>query len=459
MLKTQKTSKQYLPIYIIMLSCIVWISLSSCSKNDTPKGEWILDCGIVEHIYGDYHMIHHMNLDLDKPTIPVEDDLNDKTIMAYGSYDFSTMDHGYKGYIDSVAKISKNVYVLHSVDTGWGYTSTDTLRYFPEKKAFTFGFGDDMLFVKEGSGGISTDNSEASIPATSGKKDSPLVIWIVIIAAVLFVLCVGIKISGELDGWEYAVPLSAALAILVSIVGYNIVFKEIIPAQLQLSSSDGVSGILWLFGSVIVIAVSYFWSISIIRKGIAEEYQYVSIGCGQWVMAILIINVFIGIATAFQPFRDMSSGFIDIITFKRDIIAALMACSLIIAFILTIIQIVKFYNRLNKIVATMATVLFPVYVSGAVAMCVSSIPILIMVIIAFLAIAFLFNGAKTTLNSVPKSEPQTVSSYGNTPKEIEFVEPGSIAKTSASHIGCGIYMTSDGRKFEKDGDYVKPYVP
>lgn len=442
-----------------MLHGIVWILLSSCTKNDSPKGEWILDCGMVENFYGDYRMIHHMNIDLDNPTIPVEDDLNDETIMAYGSYDFSTMDRVYKGYIDSVNKISENVYVLHSVDTGWGYTSTDTLRYFPEKKAFTFGFGDDMLFVKEGSVGISADDIVASKTAESGKKDSPLVIWIVIIAAILFVLCVGIKISGELDGWEFAVPLSAALAILISIVGYNIVFREIIPAQLQPSSSDGVSGILWLFGSVIVITVSYFWSICIIRNGIAEEYQYVSLGCGQWVMALLIINVFVGIATEFQPFREMSSGFIDTITFKGDVIAGLMACSLILVFLLTIIQIVQFYKRLNAIVATVATVLFPVYVAGAVAMCVSSIPILIMVIIAFLAIAFLFNGAKTAMNSTPQSGPQPLSSCDDTPKEIEFVEPGSIAKTSASHIGCGIYMTSDGRKFEKDGDSVKPYQP
>ena len=445
-----------LPAFLVLCFCI---TLSSCSNNDTPKGEWILDCGMVEHTYGDYRMIHQMNLDLESPTIPVEDDLNDKTIMAYGSYDFSTMDHVYKGYIDSVTKISKNVYVLHSVDTGWGYASTDTLRYFPDKKAFAFGFGDDMLFVKEGSGGISTDNTETSIPATSVKKDSPLVIWIVIVAAILFVLCVGIKISGEVDGWEFAVPLSAALAILVSIVGYNIVFNDIIPSQLQPSSSDGVSGILWLFGSVIVIAVSYFWSIGIIRNGVAEEDGYVSLGCGQWVLGLLIIDAFVGIATDFQPFRNISSGFIGTITFRGDIVAGLLACSLIVVFLLTIIQIVLFFKRLNTIVATLATILFPVYVAGAVAMCVCSIPILIMVIIAYLAIIFLFNGAKTALNSAPQPEHQPVSSCDDTPKEIEFNEPGSIAKTSATHIGCGIYMTSDGRKFEKDGDYVKPYVP
>lgn len=443
-----------IPILLLFIICIV---LPSCSKNESPKGDWILDCGMVEHSDGDYHMVHQMTLDLDRPTIPVEDEENDGTKLTYGTYDFSTMDRVYQGYIDSVTRVSENVYVLHSVDTGWGYTSTDTLRYYPEKDAFSFGFGSDMLFVKEGS--VSAENTVGSSPVSERRNNSSLVIWIVIIAAILLVLCIGIKFSGEYDGWEFAIPITAALAVLISIVGYNIVFQDKIPGQLQISSSDGATALLWLYGSMLIIAVSYFWGINIIRRGLADEGYYFSIGCGTWVMVLLMINVFAGMATDFQSFRDISSDFIGSISFKRDLVSGLLACTLALAFLLTIIQIIQFYKKLSPLVATVATVLFPLYVIGGVAMCCSCIPMLIMAIIVYLAVLFFFHGTSSAFKAAAEaaSMPEPVNRHS--PDEIEFFESGSAVRTSAQRYMGDIYITSDGRKFIKEGDQVKPYEP
>lgn len=452
--KTLESLTLGIPLLLLAMICM---ALSSCSKNESPKGEWILDCGMVEHYYGDYHMIHHMNLDLDKPTIPVEDGENEGTIMTYGTYDFSTMDKIYQGYIDSVTRISKNVYVLHSVDTSWGYTSIDTLRYYPEKDAFSFGFGDDSLFVKEGS--VATANAEESAPVSGSSENSSLVTWIVIIAAILLVLCIGIKISGEYDGWEFAIPLTVALAVLISIVGYNIVFLDKIPGQLQLSPSDGVSALLMQYGSMLVIAVSYFWGINLIRRGLADEGSYVSLRCGTWVMVLLVINVFAGMATEFQSFRDLSSDFIGSITFKRDVVTGLLACTVALAFLLMIIQIIQFYKNLTPLVAIIATILFPVYVIGGVAMCCSCIPLLIMALIVYIAIQVFFHGSSSAFKAASEANDRPEAVNTSFPEEIDFVESGSIAKTSARRYMGDIYMTSDGRKFKKDGDSVKPYEP
>ena len=462
MTETIKISTQRI-IQSLILFLLVGILLPSCTKSNPPKGVWILDCGMVENNYGDYRLLYFMNVDLENPTISYESDYGE--IMTYGTWDFSNMNKLHSGYIDSVKQISENVYTLHYIDTAWEMDYTDTLRYFPDKEAFTFSFGDDSFFVKkeafekalaqnEQENGIATVDNKATDVATnktnSKKENSSLVTWIVIIAVILLILCIGIKISGELDGWSFAVPISAVLAVLVCIVGYNIVILDKIPGQLQSSPSDGIAPLLWTFGSMIIIAVSYFWSIRLIQSGLAEDDNYVSIGCGKWVMILLMINVFAGMATEFQPFRDISSDFIGSITFKHHFMEGILACTLTLALILMIIQIIQFFVKLNPIVATIATILFPLYVAGGVAMCVSCIPMLIVTLIVFGLFKLSFHGTVNTLNKA--SQEADAGATSDTPDEVEFYENGSIAKTTARHEGADIYRTSDGRKFRKEGD-------
>ncbi len=453
MSKKITTSTQRTLLYALMLFGICNL-LSSCSKKDYPKGEWTLDCGTVNTVYGDYQMIHTINLDLEKPTIPYEDDINDKTLMTYGTFDFSTHRRVYEGYIDSVWEISKDVYLLHSFDPNWNHESYDSLRYDPENKTLTYVFGSDMLFVPKESDSTATNGYAES----RTKENNPLVTWIVIAAVILLILCIGIKFSGEYDGWEFAIPLVAAIAILISIVGYDVVFLGKIPGQLELRPSDGTSALLILFGSMIAVALSYFWGINIIRNGLADEGYFIPIGCAKWVMGLLTLDIFAGMFSDFKIFRNMSSDFIGAITFKADIEQGLLACSIVLAILLTIIQIFQFYKRLDPKIATIASILFLIFVTGGVAMCVSCIPMLVMTIIIFAAGSFLFHAPEKFFDSASESQP-TAPSVSNTPQEISFIEPGSIAPTTASRLVGNIYLTSDGRKFKKDGDSVEPYEP
>lgn len=443
-----------------VLAIIGVMTICSCSGSDAPKGYWRLDCGVDESAYGDYNVIYNMNLDLGKPTISAET-FEGESIMTYGTYNFSTINRIYAGYIDSVARVADNVYLIRMYDTSWDMIDLDTLRYYPKDHALTLArFGDENRFLEENINGVSEGDDNPSASTTYGKENSPLITWIIVIGALLFVLCAGIKFSGEYDGWEFVAGLACILAVLVSIVGYNVLFLEKIPGQLQLTQADGTSSLLIMFGLMLMIGLSYFWSMNIMQNGLAEDGYYVSLGCGKWVVAILLINVIVGMTTDFQSFHELKSDIIGAISFKNGVFNGILASSLVLALVLGIIQILTFFKNFKPLGAIIATILFPILTIGAIAMCVTCIPMLIIVIIMMIAVALFFHGTNAAFKSTSsESAKSTPPGPADTPDEIEFFEEGSIAHTTAKHIGCDVYMTSDGRKFEKDGNSVKPYRP
>lgn len=446
---------KFLKIFLCMVGSI--LSCASCTKEESPKGRWVYDCGIQQSRYGEYRQLIILNLDLSQRSIKGSDyDEN----LCYGTIDNSNINRIYRSDIDSVENLGDNIYVIHSIDQNWNMRDVDTLTYNPDNKTIQLTRFPDLTFVQDNSD-TNVNNEEieyaekANASSSATEEKGTLVYWIIGVAALLLIVQIYMNFSDEYDAWIIVLALTTVLAILSSIVGYRILILHYVPEQLNPGPEDGAMGYLKMVAGLAVVAVSYFWSFKNISKGLIEDGAYVPLGCFKCALALLVISALFGMSSDFKIFLDIYNDFIPCISFQNGVLNGIVSVLMVLILLLTVIQIVKFFKSLPTIPAVIATILLPVIMAGGIAMCLSCIPLLIISVIAIMVFGMFKGASEAQSHPSPEmtAEEMRRDFINSNPSQIQITEGG--CPIDLYHTGCGIYRSSDGRKFEKTGDSVE----
>lgn len=344
------------------------------------------------------------------------------------------------------------------------FTRSDFLSDTPMNKES----GADFNYVPAGGEEIADDNSEiianneegkyadsASVSRAATEEKSSLVYWIMGVAALLLILQIYINFSDEYGAWYIVLILTTILSILSSIVGYRIMILHYVPEQLNPGPEDGVMGYLKMVAGLAIVAVSYFWSFKTISKGLVEEGVYVPLGCFKSALALLVVSALFGMSSDFKIFQDISYDFIPSISFQNGVINGIVSVLMALIILLTIIQIAKFFKSLPTVPAIVATVLLPVLMAGGIAMCLSCVPLLIISVIALIVFGMFMGASEAKSHPSPEmtEEEMRRDLINSDPDQIRIAEGAGFL--DLHHTGCGIYRSSDGRKFKNNGDSVE----
>lgn len=331
---------------------------------------------------------------------------------------------------------------------------------YPNNKTIQLTSFPDLIFVQDNSN-TNVDNEKteyadsASVSRAATEEKSSLVYWILSVAALLLILQIYINFSDEYDAWYIVVILTTILSIFSSIVGYRIMILHYVPEQLNPGPEDGVMGYLKMVAGLAIVAISYFWSFKTISKGLVEDGVYVPLGCFKSALALLVVSALFGMSSDFKIFQDISNDFIPSISFQNGVVNGIVSVLMALIILLTIIQIVKFFKSLPTIPAIVATILLPVLMAGGIAMCLSCIPLLIISVIA-LVVFGMFQGASEAQSHPSREmieEEMRRDQINSDPDQIRIAEGAGFL--DLHHTGCGIYRSSDGRKFKNNGDSVE----
>lgn len=343
------------------------------------------------------------------------------------------------------------------------FTRSDFLSDAPMNKEI----GADLNYEPAGVEEVAHDDSEignnieerkyadsASVSRAATEEKNSLVYWIIGVAVLLLILQVYINFSDEFDAWYIVLILTTILSILSSIVGYRIMILHYLPEQMNPGPEDGAMGYLKMVAGLAIVAISYFWSFKTISKGLVEDGVYVPLGCFKSALALLVVSALFGMSSDFTIFLDISNDFIPSISFQNGVVNGIVSVLMALILVLTIIQIVKFFKNLPAVPAIIATVLLPVLMAGGIAMCLSCIPLLIISVVALVVFGMFMGASEAQSHPSPEmiEEEMRRDFINSTPDRIQISE--GVCTIDLHHTGCGIYRSSDGRKFEKTGDSV-----